>query len=232
MQTPIGSVLEGVLRARLNDAAWTWLADTMGRAGDDEQLFQAYTAASRRIGSAPLGPAEVELAAARAAVPALNLAHWAGEDAARALLLLSRAEVAPTRADDFTVAAVACYEQGAAREQQSWLRGLPVLPQAESFLPHAIDACRGNILPLFESIACENPYPARWFPELNFNQMVLKALFNGVSLRRIVGLQARLNAELSRMAAAYASERRAAGRSVPSDISMAMTTQEDALEPR
>ena len=54
---------------------------------------------------------------------------------------------------------------------------------------------------MFEAIACENPFPARYFPELNFNQMVLKALFNGVALARIVGLRRRRNPELARMAA-------------------------------
>ena len=48
--------------------------------------------------------------------------------------------------------------------------------------------------------------------------MVLKALFVGVAVDRIVGLDGRLTPELARMAADYASERRAAGRSVPSDI--------------
>ena len=81
-----------------------------------------------------------------------------------------------------------------------------------------MDACRSHIQPLFEAIACENPYPARHFPELNFNQMVLKVLFTGVALDRVVGLQARVTPELQRMAADYASERRAAGRSIPPDI--------------
>ena len=50
--------------------------------------------------------------------------------------------------------------------------------------------------------------------------MVLKALFNEVALSRIAGLAGRRNAELTRMAADYASERRAAGRTVPADIGL------------
>ena len=49
--------------------------------------------------------------------------------------------------------------------------------------------------------------------------MVLKAVFVGLPLERIVGLEQRLTAELSRMALDYASERRAAGRPVPGDLS-------------
>jgi len=50
----------------------------------------------------------------------------------------------------------------------------------------------------------------------------LKAMFNSIALERIVGLNARLNPELSRMARDYAAERTAAGRSVPADIDLAM----------
>ena len=117
---------------------------------------------------------------------------------------------------------MACFEQGDAREQQSWLRALPLWPEAAPFLPHAIEACRTNIVPVFEALACDNPYPAAHFPERNFNQVVVKALFNTIALSRISGLASRLNAELSRMARDYAAERTAAGRTVPPDIGLAI----------
>jgi hypothetical protein len=73
---------------------------------------------------------------------------------------------------------------------------------------------------VFEAIACENAYPARHFPDQNFNKLVLKAFFTGVGVARIVGLGGRRTAELRRMAEDYASERRAAGRSVPPDLGL------------
>ena len=107
-----------------------------------------------------------------------------------ALLLIARRDSGRT-GDAFVDDALGCFEQGDAREQQSWLRAIALLPEARSgSCRSVIDACRTNILPLFEAVACENPYPARYFPERNFNQMVLKALFNGVALARIVGLAA------------------------------------------
>jgi len=149
-------------------------------------------------------------------------AHWTVEDAGRLLLLWTR-HAQSKDAGQFAAEAVACYEQGDTREQQSWMRGVALLPDAEQYLPLVVDACRTNILPLFEAICCDNVYPARYFPERNFNQMVLKALFNNVALARIQGLADRANAELARMAGDYAAERRAAGRSVPGDIAHAMT---------
>jgi hypothetical protein len=63
-------------------------------------------------------------------------------------------------------------------------------------------------------------YPARYFPDDAFNQMVLKALFVGAPLAQIYGLAERTTSELIRMAEAYASERRAAGRPVPEDAKL------------
>ena len=112
------------------------------------------------------------------------------------------------------------YRRGENRERQSVLRSLPLLPRPERFLALAVDSCRTSVQPIFEAIACENPYPAAFFPELNFNQMVLKALFIEVALERILGLERRITPELRRMAKDYASERAAAGRSVPRDIAL------------
>ena len=71
---------------------------------------------------------------------------------------------------------------------------------------------------VFRAIACDNPFPARYFPAERFNHMVLKAIFNGISVNAIVGLADHVTPELLRMADDYAAERRAAGRAVPEDL--------------
>jgi hypothetical protein len=213
----VREALEKRVRAGLDVAHDEWLSRALERAsrGTLDDLLRGYTDASRFLGRAPISTGADD---ASLEVPA----HWSVEDAGRLLLLLTRhARSMPSQ--QFAADATACYEQGDTREQQSWMRGVALLPDAEHYLPLVIDACRTNILPLFEAIACENPYPARYFPERNFNQMVLKALFNNVALARIQGLADRANPELARMASDYAAERRAAGRSVPNDIGLAMT---------
>jgi hypothetical protein len=196
---------------------WFRVARERAAGGSIADLLRVYTEASRHLGRTPLLQGESALA------PSLqDVRHWSREDAGRLLLLLARYEAAPEITEQHAAAALECYEQGDAREQESWLRTVAWLPEAQRFLPTVIDACRTSILPLFEAVACENPYPARYFPERNFNQLVLKALFNGVALKRVAGLRDRLNPDLTRMAQDYAAERRAAGRSIPEDISLAM----------
>ncbi len=224
MPSVAARLLCDVVCARRDDGLRTWLADVLARAaaGEREALYAAYTAAPRKAGRDPLRLTPAERLQMDVTTPDNSFDTWTCEDALRAVLLLSLAEdVSP---DDLVVIGMECYERGDSREQQSWLKGLPLMPRAERFLPAAVDACRTNIVPLFEAIACDNPYPARHFPDLHFNQLVMKSMFMGVSLSRVVGLERRVNAELSRMARDFAAERRAAGRPVPTDLALALTT--------
>ena len=211
----IEDVLLPALLAQISRPAADWLSAARERAasGAVPELLRSYTEASRYLGTQRFALRPPMASPGEAG----DWNHLTLEDVGRLLLLTARSQ---SPADD--AAAIECFEQGDTREQQSWMRTVAWLPQPERFLPIVIDTCRTNILPLFEAVACENLYPATYFPERNLNQVVLKALFNRIALTRIVGLDRRRNAELSRMAADYAAERRAAGRSVPEDIALAM----------
>jgi hypothetical protein len=198
-----------LVRAGIEPPGRAWLEAAVAaiRAPFDREAFTvAFTMAARRVG--------------RAALPA----GWSADEAARAALLIRAAAVQAPVA--FAALVDDLYQHGDSRERQAILRALAWLPGSERFLALAVEACRTSVQPVFEAIACENEYPAAHFPELNFNQMVLKAMFTGVGLRRIVGLQGRITVELRRMAAGYASERRAAGRSVPEDIGVVLDNEE------
>lgn len=207
--------LTGFLRTRVTDEAWQWLDDVRKTASQaaPSDLVRAFTAAPGKLGRDTVVLDSSEHAPLAAAVPGASLAHWSIGDLGRAVLLAGY-----SGRPDFVAVATDCFEQGDSREQQSWMRALPFLPQPERFLALAIDTCRTSIVQLFEAIACENAFPAQYFPERNFNQLVLTALFNSIALERIVGITTRFNVELSRMADDYVSEREAAGRPVPQDI--------------
>ncbi len=208
-----------LLQACLPPEGRAWLEKALAATQppvDANTLLGYYTGATRRAGKQLLTMTGEERARLAEMADARALDHWAGDDGARAALLLTVAEgLAP---EPFAELALLCYEKGDSREQESWLRGLALLPEGERFVAAAVDACRTNIIPLFEAIACENPFPARFFPELSFNQLVMKVFFNGLAASRIRGLEGRLNPRLSRTCDDFVSEREAAGRSVPVDI--------------
>ena len=189
-----------------------------GRPADE--VLHAFATTSLYVGRGQLKFTDDELQRVCALDADLSLADWTTDVAARAALLLGLADNSPAQFADI---ALTCYEHGDARAQQGWLRALPMLPQPQRFLPTALDACRSTNAQLFEAIACENPYPARYFTERNFNQLVMTALDGGVELSRIVGVSRRSNPDLVRMVGDYASERKAAGRSAPPDIALVLT---------
>ena len=71
---------------------------------------------------------------------------------------------------------------------------------------------------VFCAVAHQNPYPKEQLPESAWNQMVLKALFVGVALDPIDGLDERANRALMRMLCEYAHERWSAGRAVSPEL--------------
>jgi hypothetical protein len=150
------------------------------------------------------------------ALRALSRPHWNLTDYVRAALVAAALDaLAAAEQPGFVLQ---LFEAGEIGEQVSVLRCLPLLPEPARFVETGFQACRTNARVVFEAIVCDNPFVAEHFPSLNFNQAVLKAIFMEVSARRIEGLEARITPELKRMAAGYASERRAAGRAVPADI--------------
>jgi hypothetical protein len=206
--------LYAVLERRAPARAKAWLERAFG-AGGGAAFANELASAARWLGkdAVVLGDEERgELEGAGVALPpGLSL-----DELGRIAMLV--ALVARTPADGCEAVIDDCYRRGDTGERRAVLRALPLLARPERFVALAADACRTHVLPVFEAVACENPYPASHFPDAGFHQMVLKALFLGVSLDRVVGLAARTTPELSRMAGSYASERRAAGRSVPADI--------------
>jgi len=180
---------------------------------DPTAFEMTFGAAGRRLGTAAVGG---DAMLADGAGHQWSFAGWGRDEVGRGLLVLRGIARLP---DDEHVGWLdGLHRAGGMRERQAILRVLALLPHPERFLAIALDACRTSTQPVFEAIACENPYPAAHFPEPSFNQMVLKAVFTGVALARILDLDRRRTPELARMAGDYAAERRAAGRSVPADL--------------
>lgn len=188
------SVLSEEFVGRLPPEAAVWFKEAVDAAVDRQQFFRAWSAMGRRLG------------------------HVADEG--RALLLIAAIEARPPHEHLLLVDEL--HRTGDLNEKAALLRALPRLPDPARFVAVAVDAVRSNADSIIQAIALDNPYPARHFPEAAYNQMVVKCLFNGLSLARVVGLSDRRTPELRRMVAGLASERRAAGRQVPDDVALVL----------
>lgn len=211
-------LLEEMLARRLPGVA----ADRLGRAraeiagGVEPERFSALLSlASRHAPRGALAPNEAEIARAERASSGWNPERWKTLDAARALLVLSRSDLAePTLSQAIEEA----FRYADVGEMVALHRSLQLLPGPERFVWRAGEGCRSSIRAVFEAAACDTGFPAASFDDLAWRQLAIKALFVEAPLWRVFGLDTRLDSELARMALDLADERRSAGRPVQHEL--------------
>lgn len=99
-------------------------------------------------------------------------------------------------------------------ELETFLKYLILLPNPEAYKQTVVEALRTNIATIFDAISLNNPYPARFFNDQQWNQMFLKAAFMERDLSQIEAIDERANQDLTRIISDYAHERWAAGRKI------------------
>jgi hypothetical protein len=224
MEAVAPSELLRVLESHARPDALAWLRPGLPAAGSAfarDAFFGFYAGAGRRFGNAVPKLSTEDSARLRAAGVAMPEVLSLADTARAALLLLATQATSPT--EHLSIATEA-FRRGDNGERIALLRALPLLPEPARFTELAIDACRSHVVDVFAAIACDNPFPARYFPELHFNQLVMKTLFVELGLERVIGWRERNNPELRRVAGDYEAERRAAGRPVPTDIASIKAT--------
>jgi hypothetical protein len=149
----------------------------------------------------------------------LDIHRWSNAETGRLILLMTAIEERPGEAQSIISS---YYQTGDESERMALLRGLILFAPAAYLSEIALDAGRTNNLEVLAALTLDNPYPACFFNDDQFNQMVLKALFLGLAIERVDGLAKRANPELARMGENYVVEREQAKRSVPVDVWLAI----------
>jgi len=183
--------------------------------GDKKALFLTFGLVPRKVGKADLNFTESERDAAQTARPGWTPTGWSVDQLVRTALLLTY----PSGDSDAYLATLdQLYATGEVGELVALYQALPLLPNPERFQLRAAEGIRSNIKAVFCAVAQNNPYPAEQLNEDQWNHLILKCLFIGVSLRPVIGVEERANERLARMLIDFAHERRAAHRPVPAEL--------------
>ena len=184
---------------------------------EPQRIAVLFPAAGRKVGREPVDPA----------ADPLGVLSGTTDDAAREALV--GALLAALPADSAATTLRDLYRYGDDAERRGVLRGLNAAPAPIQAPIVAVgrelvaDALRTNDPRLVA--AALGPFAAVHLDQHGWRHGVLKALFMGIPLTAVAGIEERGDAELARMAAALIAERRAAGRDISADMTRLATIQ-------
>lgn len=216
--TSISSLLRYWISQVISQKNLTWIdkqRDKIKISETNREFFTAFSIVSRYVGKNQLQLTPEDLKAASVLRTGWFPAHWSVDQAVRTLLLLSLPNDHPEKYLHVLNQLITAADVG---ELVAFYQALPLLPYLERLQKKASEGVRSNMTAVFNAVALRNPYPAEYFDNLAWNQMILKALFVGSPLNLIQGLDVRANPELARMLTDYAHERQSANRSVSPEV--------------
>jgi len=216
MTTP-GELIDSWLAQRLANEQQEWLQALLieARKGATGPVVLGFAQMSRRLGNGALGLSEGERLQAGTARRGWQPDRSSVSELARARLVLALGSIEFTK---YRSALVGLFEDADWAEQVALYKALSIAPHPSSLVAQATEGIRSNIKPVFEAVALDNPYPADYLSEAQFNQLVLKCLFVESPLYRVHALDVRVNPALAAMLCDYARERWAAGRKVSPEL--------------
>ncbi|ADB36222.1 EboA domain-containing protein [Spirosoma linguale] len=190
-------------------------ADTFSSNPQVAVFYRVFTALPRFVGKQPVVvPADIQFALQRVR-PGFTVQDWTLDRLARVWWLLQ------LPADDQTTYVKTIselFKAGELNELVALYSALPVLAYPEAWKFQATEGIRNNIADVQSAIMLHNPYPADYFDEPAWNQLIMKAFFTDKDVTQIIGLNERNNARLAQTLTDFAAERRAAGRSLPAHM--------------
>lgn len=205
---------------QIDPRGMTWLNESceLLRASDDvvNDLSMFSAMARRRVGQLQAGSGITDISTPSGNLP---VTAWTTGDMARVILILTAVDALPNGVSEIVDSV---FRHGDEQERAIVVKSLVLYPEPAALKAVALETGRVNSLLLFSALVLDNPYPAACYSVHEFNQMILKSLFVGLAIDRVIGLQQRTNPELSRMCEDYIDERQAAGRTLPADIWLAL----------
>ncbi|WP_340102533.1 EboA domain-containing protein [Rhodohalobacter sp. 8-1] len=189
--------------------------DSLKGDAEDWEVFSSFSRASRYTGKEPLKLSGEEISKAESLRSGWMPSYWTTDQLARTLIILGLAE---REKKEFLDKLDKLFTSSDLGEGVALYQSLPVLPYPDELTDRAAEGIRTNITSIFNAVAHRNPYPADFFDDNAWNQVILKSLFMGSPIYLIQGVDERANEPLARILVEYAHERWSAGREVSPEL--------------
>lgn len=209
----INTTLWEVISQNISEIEADWL--TQKGNGSPIELMTAFVASPRFLPKKIVNIESAQEKSLRDIVPGFSVNGWSLVRLARVWLLT---KLDASDKDAFVKNIETLFDTAEMNELVALYSALPLLDFPDQWLFRATDAVRSNMGFVFDAIAFHNPYPAKYFSELAWNQLVLKTIFNDKPVHFITGLEERQNENLALVLSDFAHERWAAGRSVAPNV--------------
>lgn len=202
--------LSSRLEQECTESEFQWLNKilSMGYRGKTMGFVMAH----RFISRLPLAPGKIQPPGTNYEV---DLSQWTRDQLARTIILLSLDNGDQA---EFHKSIDLLLSTADNRESQAVYASIPFFNYAPSWKLRASEAIRSNVDLIFDAMAFNNPYPADYFEDSAWNQLVLKTIFKDNSIWKILGLSDRRNEVLAETISDFAHERWSAGRSLPPEV--------------
>lgn len=214
----VSNLLLRWLLQRVDKEGFSWLSEKRERiaGGAPERVFfTAFSAVPRYTGKKDLELTSEDLQVAEVIRTGWSPEHWSVDQVARTLLVLALPQ---DNAEKYLRTLEQLVTTADVGELIALYQSLPLLPYPERHRARAAEGVRSNMTTVFKAVSLRNPYPADYFDNIAWNQMVLKAVFVGSPLYLIQGIDRRANLDLARMLTDYAHERWVASRPVTPEL--------------
>lgn len=200
----IVSKLLNIIQENTSEKELSWILSKTS--GDSKNILTAFVATPRFVSKKTV----------QITFDEENILHeWTLDRLTRVYLLLS---ISQDTEETYLKNINALFDTAEINEAVALYSALPYLAFPEKWIYRATEAVRSNIGLIFDSLAFRNTFPATYFTEAEWNQLVLKCIFNDKPIHLIQGLAERANQKLADTLSDFAHERWAAGRSVPAQV--------------
>jgi hypothetical protein len=184
-------------------------------AADPMELMTAFVASPRYLSKKIVVPSSRQAFELNSEIAGFSVNGWSLVRLSR-VWLLTRLD--SSEKESYVKNIETLFDTAEMNELVALYSALPLLSYPDQWLFRATDAVRSNMGFVFDAIALHNPYPAHYFSEQAWNQLVLKTIFNDKPIHFIEGLESRMNENLAMILSDFAHERWAAGRSVAPQV--------------